>query len=59
MAYPVTIVASGGYPVVQVSGIDGATPMTPVASGGFPITLVTGDAKPVCLVNEDNTEWSE
>jgi len=55
--FPVTIVSSGGWPVTQVSGLDGAYPMTPVtAVQGFPITL-TDNAYPVVLVNEDGTEY--
>ena len=63
MARPVTIVASGGYPVINTGVLNGGEPMTPVTIANnvaaFPITLVTADAQPVVLVNEDNSLWSE
>ena len=63
MARPVTIVSSGGYPVINTSDLTKGEPMTPVAltnnKGAFAITLVTAGAEPVVLINEDNSLWSE
>ena len=60
MPTPVSIVASGGLPIVDTSG---GVPMTPVTAPvyGKPVTLVTDvdniGAKPVTLVNDDLSDW--
>lgn len=52
---PVTVVASGGAPFVQVSG--NAPPMT-VVPNAAPITLVANNAPPVVLYNPDGSPYA-
>ena len=62
MPRPVSIIASGGLPVTNTTAdIVSGVPLTPVVAPlfGEPITLVAAGAKPVVLVNEDLTIWSE
>lgn len=56
MPVPVSIVASGGVPIVS-SAL--GTPMTPVTAPVYavPVTIVTTGGFPVHLVNEDFTDW--
>lgn len=53
MATPVTIVATGGIPVVNVPG---HAPATPTANA-VPIVLVERFGVPMTLVNEDGTAY--
>lgn len=53
MATPVTIVATGGIPVVNVPG---HAPATPTANA-VPIVLVERFGAPMTLVNEDGTAY--
>jgi hypothetical protein len=55
MAKPVVVVASGGKPVVNVTG---ATPATPVDTLGQPITLVDDLGLPMTLINADGSAWA-
>jgi hypothetical protein len=57
--FPVTQVASGGFPVTEVD-LDAADPkpptgwpVTPVASGGFPVTVIASGGLPVTFVAND------
>jgi hypothetical protein len=56
MAKPVVVLASGGKPVVNVTG---AQPATPVDTLGMPITLVDTLGMPMTLINEDGSAWSD
>jgi hypothetical protein len=56
MAKPVVIMASGGKPVVNVTG---ATPATPVDTLGVGITLVETLGVPMTLINLDGTAWDD
>lgn len=64
MPQAVTVVASGGLPVVQAAALTSlAEPMTVVASGGnacggLAVTVVTDLGKPVVLLNENGTLWT-
>ena len=60
MAFPVSIVPAGGFPVTQVSGLDGAAPFTPVDPPlyGYAITLVDSGGYPMVLVNLDGSVYS-
>ena len=52
---PVTIVASGGFPVTRTPYSDNVGgPWAVVADGGHPFTLVTAGGFPVCLFFEVN-----
>lgn len=61
MPVPVSVVSSGGIPVVNVAK---GTPMTPVSAPvyGVPVVIVTEGANvrglPVHLVNDDLTDWT-
>lgn len=54
MAQAVTIVASGGIPVVSTTS-PSALPVTMKASGGRPVTLVTSGGLPVTFISETGT----
>jgi hypothetical protein len=63
---PVTIVASGGVPVVDATPLSGTAlnnptsrgiPVTPVSSGARPITIVSSGAPPVVFVNTDGVTY--
>ena len=62
MPVPVTIVASGGVPIVDdplgipMTPTDGTTDNQPLA---MPVTIVSSGGLPVNLVNEDLSDWTE
>lgn len=59
MAQAVTVVSSGGIPVVQAAALTSlAQPMTVLTAGGRPVTVVTNGGIPVVLMNEDGTLWA-
>lgn len=58
----VTIVASGGLPVINVDTSGDVSPAYPAYvadADGYPVTLVSDNGVPVTLLNPDGTVWTE
>lgn len=64
MPVAVSVVASGGIPIVDTGATGKGVPMTPVTAPvyGIPVTIVTETgalrAMPVNLVNDDLSDWT-
>jgi hypothetical protein len=66
MAEPVTVVVSGGVPVVDATPLSGTAltnpttygvPVTPVESGARPVTIVASGAPPIVFIAENGVDY--